>query len=102
MQLKEAGIENIYVITGYKAEQLQYLKEKFNIELIHNPDYLTRNNNASIRAARHVLKNSYVFSCNLSTYVIILKKIYRKMCICFQQPTIETETYFPLRTLTTK
>ncbi len=64
MQLKEAGIENIFVITGYKAEQLHYLKDKFNVELIHNPDYLLRNNNASIRTARHVLKNSYVCSAD--------------------------------------
>ena len=63
-QLKEAGIHNIYVITGYKSEQLQYLEDKFNIKLIHNPDYLTRNNTASIWAARHILNNSYVCSAD--------------------------------------
>ena len=68
-QLKEAGIPKIYVITGYKAEQFQYLKAKFNIELIHNPNYLTHNNNSSIWAAQHVLKNTYV--CSADNYFII-------------------------------
>jgi len=63
-QLQEAGIPTIYVVTGYKAEQLAYLKDKFGVELIHNPDYLTRNNNASIYVARHVLRNSYICSAD--------------------------------------
>lgn len=61
-QLKEAGINEIIVVTGYKAEQFEYLKEKFGVILIHNPNYLTRNNNASIWVARNYLKNSYICS----------------------------------------
>lgn len=63
-QLKQAGINEIYVVTGYKAEQFLYLEEKFNVKTIHNPDFLTRNNNASIYAARDVLKNSYICSAD--------------------------------------
>lgn len=61
-QLKEAGIEEIIVVTGYKSEQFEYLREKFGVILVHNPDYLTRNNNASIWVARDYLKNSYICS----------------------------------------
>lgn len=61
-QLKIAGIPEIYIITGYKAEQFDYLVPKYGIKLIHNPDYLTRNNNASIWVARDILKNSYICS----------------------------------------
>ena len=61
-QLKTAGIPEIYIITGYKAEQFAYLVPKYGIKLIHNPDYLTRNNNASIWVARDILKNSYICS----------------------------------------
>lgn len=61
-QLKEAGVPEIYIVTGYKAEQFRYLAEKEGVKLIHNPDYLTRNNNSSIWAARDVLGNSYVCS----------------------------------------
>lgn len=61
-QLKAAGIPEIYIVTGYKAEQFEYLSNKYGVNLIHNPDYLTRNNNASIWAVRDILGNSYVCS----------------------------------------
>lgn len=61
-QLKAAGIPEIIVVTGYKAEQFEYLVSKYGIKLIHNQDYLTRNNNSSIWAAKEVLGNSYICS----------------------------------------
>lgn len=61
-QLKEAGIDEIYLVTGYKAEQFSYLKSSFGIQLIHNADYLNRNNNGSIWAARNVIKNTFICS----------------------------------------
>ena len=67
-QLREAGIGDIIVVTGYKAEQLAYLSEKFGVRLIHNPDYLQRNNNASIWAARDFLCNTYV--CSSDNYFL--------------------------------
>ncbi len=63
-QLKEAGVPEVYIVTGYKAEMFAYLEEKCGVHLIHNPDYLTRNNNASIHAVRHILKNSYICSAD--------------------------------------
>ena len=61
-QLREAGVEEIILVTGYKEEQYEYLKDKYGVVLVHNPDYLTRNNNASIYVAREYLKNSYICS----------------------------------------
>lgn len=61
-QIKEAGIDEIIIVTGYKAENFEYLKNKYDVKLIHNPDYLTRNNNASIYAAKNFIKNSYICS----------------------------------------
>ncbi len=61
-QLKEAGIKDIYIVTGYKAEQFDYLKDKYGVTFIHNPEYLTRNNNGSIWAVREILGNSYICS----------------------------------------
>ena len=61
-QLKEAGISEIIIVTGYKAEQFEYLKKKFGVKLIHNPEYLTRNNNSSIFVVKDYLKNSYICS----------------------------------------
>lgn len=61
-QLKETGIDEVIVVTGYKAEQFEYLVEKYGVKLVHNPDYLTRNNNSSILVVRDYLKNSYICS----------------------------------------
>ncbi len=61
-QIKEAGIKDIYIVTGYKAEQFDYLKDKYSVKLIHNSEYLTRNNNGSIWAVRDILGDSYICS----------------------------------------
>ena len=37
-QLKEAGVPEIYIVTGYKSEQFEYLKEKFGVHLVHNSE----------------------------------------------------------------
>lgn len=63
-QLIEAGISEIYIVTGYKAEQFEYLQEKYNVKLIHNNEYLSRNNNGSIWTARNVINNSYICSAD--------------------------------------
>lgn len=65
-QLLAAGIEEIIIVTGYKAEQFEYLKDKYGVKLIHNRDYLTRNNNASIQAVRDYIGNSYI--CSVDNY----------------------------------
>lgn len=67
-QLREAGIEEVVVVTGYKAEQFEYLKDKYGVVLINNPYNLTRNNNSSIYAAREYIKNSYI--CSSDNYFI--------------------------------
>lgn len=62
-QLLEAGIKEIVIVTGYKSEDFEYLKEKYKeVILIKNEEYLTKNNNSSIKAAEKYLKNSYICS----------------------------------------
>ncbi len=68
-QLIDAGIHDIYIITGYKSEQFNYLTDKYQVKLINNPEYLTRNNNGSIWAAKDILNNSYV--CSSDNYFSI-------------------------------
>ena len=67
-QLKEAGINEIIIVIGYKAEQFEYLKEKFGVILVYNLEYLNRNNNGSIFAVREYLKNSYI--CSSDNYFL--------------------------------
>ena len=68
-QLREAGVPEIAVVTGYRAEDFSYLRDAFGVTLIHNPDYLTRNNNSTIRAASGLLRNSYV--CSSDNYFTV-------------------------------
>lgn len=68
-QLREAGIDDLYVVTGYQAKQFDYLKEKYGVRMIYNPDYLLRNNHASIWWARQVIRNSYI--CSADNYFSI-------------------------------
>lgn len=67
-QLLKAGIKEIIVVVGYKAEQFEYLKNKYDVKFIYNPYYLTRNNNSSIYVAKDYLKNSYI--CSSDNYFI--------------------------------
>lgn len=61
-QLKEAGIHDIYIVTGYLKEQFQYLTGKWNVTLIENREYQERNNHSSVWAARSVLANTFICS----------------------------------------
>ncbi len=63
-QLKEAGVNEIAIVVGYRKENFEYLTDKFGVKLIYNPDYTTRNNIASIEYAIDYLsgKNAYILS----------------------------------------
>ena len=68
-QLRDAGIEDIYVVVGYKAEQFDYLKEKYHVHLVANDEYLCRNNHSSIYAVKDVLRNTYI--CSADNYFMV-------------------------------
>jgi len=68
-QLKDAGIDQIILVVGYKKEQFYYLKDKFGVIIVENNDYNKRNNNSSIYAVRNYLKNSYI--CSADNYFTV-------------------------------
>lgn len=61
-QLREAGINDIIVVVGYKKEQFFYLKDKFGVTIVENQEYRTRNNNSTIKVVAPYLRNSYICS----------------------------------------
>lgn len=63
-QLKSAGINNITIVTGYLASQFEYLKTKYQVNLVYNDQYQKRNNNSSLYLVRHLLKNTYICSAD--------------------------------------
>lgn len=65
-QLQDAGIDDIYLIVGYKKEMFYYLKDKYHIHIIENDSYNTRNNTGSLILVKDILKNSYI--CSVDNY----------------------------------
>ena len=59
-QLKEAGIEEIYVVVGYMKEKFFYLESKYGVKLIVNNQFGTKGNLYSIYVAREYLSNTYI------------------------------------------
>ncbi|WP_066648506.1 NTP transferase domain-containing protein [Christensenella timonensis] len=64
-----AGIEEVYVVRGYLAEQFDQLLYKYpNIRFIENPVYNEANNLSSVMYARGLLGNAYVLEADLLLY----------------------------------
>lgn len=61
-QLQEAGISEIYVVVGYKAEMFEYLKNKFGVDLVYNEDYARYNNTSSMIRVLDKLENTFICS----------------------------------------
>lgn len=61
-QLKEAGINDITIVVGYKAEMFQYLKSLYGVDIINNEDYYKYNNTSSIIRVVDRLSNTYICS----------------------------------------
>lgn len=68
-QLKEAGIDEIYVVVGYMKELFFYLEKKFGVKIVVNEDYYRRNNTSSLFAARYFLRNSFI--CSSDNYFTV-------------------------------
>lgn len=65
LQLHEAGITEIYIVVGFMKEQYEYLIDKYNVQLIVNPDYSSKNNLYSLRLALGHLSSTYVIPCDI-------------------------------------
>jgi len=62
----EAGINEIYIVRGYLAEQFDQLLYKYPmIKFLENPVYNEANNISSALVARYMLSNAYVFEADL-------------------------------------
>ncbi len=67
-QLKEAKIEEIYVVVGFMKERYEYLEEKFGVKLILCMDYTSKNNLYSLAAAKEYLEDAYIVPCDVYCY----------------------------------
>ena len=62
----ETGIEEIYIVRGYLAEQFDQLLYKYpTVKFLENPVYNEANNISSSMIAKELLSNAYVFEADL-------------------------------------
>lgn len=59
-QLKDAGVNDIIVVTGYKAQAFEYLRDKCGVSLVNNEDYYRYNNTSSIIRVIDRLSDSFI------------------------------------------
>ena len=62
--LREKGIEEIVVVTGYLADKFNFLKDKYGVTLVHNEEYATYNNFYTMYLVREYLEDSYVIDAD--------------------------------------
>ncbi len=68
--LEQRGIEEIYVVTGYKAEQFKPLAEKHRkVQLVHNAEYATKNNINSVAVVADKMGSSDCFICEADLFL---------------------------------
>lgn len=63
--LKEKGINEIIVVTGYLNEKFEYFKEKYGVKLVFNDKYDIYNNIYSMYLVREYLADSYVIDADV-------------------------------------
>ena len=66
--LHDVGIKEIYIVVGYMKEKFEYLIDKYNVKLIVNPFYNTKNNYYSLYLIRNKLSNSYIIPSDIVMY----------------------------------
>lgn len=67
-QLREAGVNDIVIVVGYKKEMFDYLIDKFGVQLVFNPDYARYNNISSLMCVLEYLGDTYI--CSSDNYFV--------------------------------
>ena len=64
-QLHEVDVKDIKIVVGFMKEQYEYLIDKYNVQLVYNKDYSTRNNLYSLAMVKEALGNTYIVPCDI-------------------------------------
>lgn len=64
-QLQEKGITDITIVVGYRKEQFEYLIDKYNVELVVNSEYDTKNNLHSLNLVSDRISDTYIIPCDV-------------------------------------
>lgn len=60
-QLHEAGITDITIVVGYLKEKFEYLIDKYNVTLLYNKEYSSKNTLATIYHARKLFRGRNMY-----------------------------------------
>ena len=60
--MKEAGITDITLVVGYKAEMFAYLRDKYAVDIVYNEDFARYNNTSSLIRVIEKLDNTFICS----------------------------------------
>lgn len=71
--LKQAGINEIYIIVGHLADQFEFLEKKYGCHLIYNDKYQEYNSIYSFYLARDAFSNSYVIDGDVVLFTNIFQ-----------------------------
>lgn len=63
--LKEKGINDITIVTGYLSEKFEYLREKYGVNLVYNDKYDKYNNIYTMYLVKELLADSYVIDADV-------------------------------------
>lgn len=63
--LREIGVKDIIVVTGYLHNSFNYLKDKYGVRLIHNDKYDVYNNIYTMYLVRDYLRECYVIDADI-------------------------------------
>ena len=64
-QLHEAGIKDITMVVGFMMEYYDYLVDKYNVKMIYNNDYASKNNLHSLALATKNINRTYIVPCDI-------------------------------------
>lgn len=82
LYLREIGVQDIYVVAGYKAECFEYLIRKYGINIIFNLYYEVYNNLYSLYLCKEIIGDSYIIEGDIF------------FCRNFLLPSSESSAYF--------
>lgn len=64
-QLHEVNISDITVVTGFMKERMEFLADRYGVQLVYNKKYAVRNNLHSLYLVRDRLEDCYIIPCDI-------------------------------------
>lgn len=97
--LKEANINDIYIVTGHLSEQFEYLKNKYNCNIIYNAKYKEYNNIYSFSIASHIFGDSYIIDSDVVLFSNVFLKNNSLDSSCYfliKRPKSQDKEWIPI------